>query len=179
VINVKLVYVIVGYTKCMVNPTRQDPICAMIEHRSEAPIISRMANDRLGVVAQGLTVAELRWPLSQPEDTYTIGVGRDLSIEFDRHFPIRPSGVTLQAANWNENDALILQYFGEEFSDAMKQARKQGMVIIEFTLGQEQRVGLRDLQVESPSTPWRLRQACGNLALGGAAGLARPCGGVA
>ena len=105
------------------------------------------------------TTASFEWALSQPQDTYTIDVAPNVSLELDRHFPIRPASIGVQDPDGTCEEALI-PYVGEELSAAIAAAPRVGFSVINLVLSPENRSRIVQLQAHSPSTPPVVRRAC-------------------
>ena len=116
-----------------------------------------------------LSVATFTWNIEQPDRTYTISIGRSLSIAFDTHIPVRPSVV-----NWRKNREelgtfeKIEDLFGTQLAEQMENldtrrselAEPLGLSALVLTLDKEQRHNIAELQYEDASTPPKLRLAC-------------------
>jgi hypothetical protein len=106
-----------------------------------------------------LIVASLHWPIAQPEDTYTIDVGEQLSLELDKHFPVRPSHVAIHDQPKNASIIALEAFFGEAFTYAMQEAPRIGFCTLELVFTKQNRLAIAKLQIDSPSTPPLLKRA--------------------
>jgi len=107
-------------------------------------------------------VASFEWPSEQPNDTYTIDVTQNISVELDEHFPVRPSGVRWYPDEEHTEYDIgeLRRLFGQELTEAMATVETIGFCSLQLALGREERFALADLQLQSPSTPPALRRAC-------------------
>lgn len=122
------------------------------------------------MTGEGLTVATFDWPIAQPEDTYTIDATDKLSIELDRHFPVRPAKFTLTDAAHHHSLSTIEELGGPELAQAMRVAPIIGFSILQVILSDAHRLAIANVQIASPSTPFLLRKACQDIL----AGIRRP-----
>lgn len=133
----------------MVQFSHSDAISVLIEHLPEDEV----------------TVAQFEWSNAPPEDTYTIPVGLNISIEFDGHFPVRPKSIQrYDNHETDEAESALGELFGEEMVVSMDDARKAGNIVLTLVLSPENRAKLAELQLSSPSTPHKLRKVCSDLA---------------
>lgn len=105
------------------------------------------------------TTASLEWASNQPKDTYTIDVAPNVSLELDRHFPVRLASIGVQEPDGTCEEALI-PYVGEELSAAIAAAPRIGISVMRLALSPQNRLHLAQLQTHSPSTPPVIRRAC-------------------
>ena len=113
--------------------------------------------------SDGLTVATFDWPIAQPEDTYTLDPTDHLSMELDRHFPVRPVKLSLTETGDANSLAMVELLTGAPMAEAMRVAPLIGYSVLQVTLDENNRLAIARLQIESPSTPRLLFKACKNI----------------
>lgn len=121
------------------------------------------------IPGDGLTVATFNWPLAQPSETYTIDATDHVSLELDRHFPIRPAKLTLTHTEDEASLDVITQLAGEALAQTIRIAPAVGFCTLNLTFTDENRQTIGRLQVASPSTPPLLKKASQNILAGIAA----------
>ena len=102
--------------------------------------------------------AHFLWPYAQPTDTYTVTLSPDTSIDFDTHFPVRPSVIrtTKQYGALPKNpNALANQRLNR-----LIHSPHLGMYVVDTALDTDTRLALARLQLYAPDTPEPLRQSC-------------------
>lgn len=104
------------------------------------------------------TTADLTLPDIQPSDTYTIDRG-GISIRFDGHILIHANKVTWEHHNKVGDEALISELFGEDFTETMVATKRFGILPVQFTLDQSNRLAIAEFQFKSPSTPKLLKKS--------------------
>ncbi len=108
-----------------------------------------------------VTIARFFWPIMQPNETYTIALGRTVSIALDLHIPVRPERVLWRHDNSEIGaEGQLEKYFGSELLSSMEIARDIGWCAVDLSLSPEQRRNIAALQEEDPSTPDALRRGC-------------------
>ena len=100
------------------------------------------------------------WPNQQPQSTYTIGVGKHVSLELDREFSIRPASITLHEQGIQSSRSVLARYIGEELVDAMVKAPELGFQVVETAFNTNNRRAIAELQVNDPSTPAFIVRSC-------------------
>lgn len=102
----------------------------------------------------------LMWNEQQPTDTYTLDMNGVLSIELDRHFPIRPSAIVWEASHGIGTETVLEACFGPEVTEAMIAAwHREGAAIVDLSFSQQQRLAIAEAQLHSPSTPPLLKRS--------------------
>jgi len=107
-----------------------------------------------------LTTGIFGWPEGTAGKTYTIELKPGLSIEFDKHFPIRPASLGLYDDFNQEAYTPLSNLFGEGLAQSLLNASQLGFLIIYLSLTETQRMNIAILQIGSASTPPRLKGAC-------------------
>ncbi len=115
--------------------------------------------------AGGLTRAYFGWAFStfgiSQLETYAAAISDKLSIEFDKHIPVRPISITVMDNNMKAAAAALEALFGHEISTVITETRSRGgLVITTITLSSEHRFLLAGLQTRHPATPRLLAFAC-------------------
>lgn len=110
--------------------------------------------------ADSLISASIVWPLEQPKDTYTIDATSFVSVELDKHLPIRPARLAVHDGQLGESCAVVERLFGKELARAVAAAPSVGMCAMQFAMEAPYSIELARLQGGSPSTPPLLREAC-------------------
>lgn len=105
------------------------------------------------------TTASFEWPTAMPEDTYTVDLAPNVSLELDRHFPIRLASIGVQEPDGTCEEALV-PFVGEALSAAIAAAPRIGFSVMSLALSPENRKNIAQLQAHSPSTPPVIRRAC-------------------
>lgn len=106
-----------------------------------------------------LTVASFIWPIPNTSDTYTIAINPGLSLEFDKHLPVRLSHIALYDNAPDESDDVLDQLTDRELSKTMAAGRALGTFIISLNVSRSSRLLIASMQLRSPSTPPPLRRA--------------------
>ena len=112
------------------------------------------------LIEDQLVVATMDWPSAQPIETYTLDATANVSLELDKHFPVRLARIVL-ADHMDEYSLVTLEHLaGAELATAMQSAPRIGFCSLLLTLTDPQRLAIANLQVGSPSSPALMRRAC-------------------
>lgn len=106
-------------------------------------------------------VGIIAWGMSPPKETYTIDVAKDLSIELDKHIPVRPIGV-VHTFPYTAGKT-IERLMGRSFFEGMQAAQTLGFCVLELSLNTAERLAIAELQINSPSTTPTLQRICRQL----------------
>lgn len=106
-----------------------------------------------------LTVTSFVWPTPNTIDTYTIAPNEGLSLELDKHFPVRLAKIALYDTAQEGSAELISLIVGEEVSEQMRNTPRVGQFIMNTNITLDNRLILAHIQAVNPSTPPALRRA--------------------
>jgi hypothetical protein len=107
----------------------------------------------------GLSVVHFGWSEEIPRDSYTIPLSPNVSLELDKHFPLRPNSVSVYDQISCEEVGQLDIYLPETITDALLKARRLGTQILIAEFNDENRHELLRLQATNPATPPTLRVA--------------------
>lgn len=125
---------------------------ASYQERHTIPVV--VEND------SGLLIANFNWGEQPPYDTYTIDVASAISVRLDKHLPVRPAQVTWDREAGVGSETVVDELFGRGMSDAMLTAATAGFCAIDLSLSPDNRQAIARLQIDSPSSPRSIKEAC-------------------
>lgn len=110
-----------------------------------------------------VVVASFYWAIAQPKDTYIINATPNVSLEFDRHFPVRLASITLRDVTNNASLSTLERLTGEVLVASLQHAPHVGFSVIRTSLELHHRLAIARIQAESIATPDLLRRACNGM----------------
>jgi hypothetical protein len=116
--------------------------------------------------SDSLVVASFNWEHSQPVDTYTIDASPKLSLELDKHLPVRPVRISLTGQADVTDLSKLENIAGLELADSVRVAPFFGFCALKLELSNRNRWTIAELQLHSPSTPPILKRACAAILTG-------------
>ena len=107
-----------------------------------------------------LTVVSFIWPQPNSPDTYTIAPNPNLSLELDRHYPIRLARIALYDPGIEQSGQMLTELVSPQLTNQLLKGSNAADFMMSISFSLDNRLSLANLQIASPSTSPSIRGAC-------------------